>query len=117
MKSDLGVVERSGRTLFGQARRPRSFLARAVGFLGRRRIDSDEALWFERCSSIHMFGMRCRLDVVFLRKGRVLRVCESVRPMQMRWCRAADSVLEAAEGTVGRLAITPGDHIEFRRVA
>ena len=44
----------------------RSFLQRARGLLGRAPLAADEALLIRPCSSIHTFGMRFAIDVVFI---------------------------------------------------
>ncbi len=51
------------------------FTARARGLLGGPPLELDEALLIAPCSSIHTFGMRYPIDVVFLdRNARVVRV-------------------------------------------
>ena len=52
-----------------------------------------------RCNSIHTFGMRFALDLVWLgRDGRVLRVDHGVAPWRMKLCVRARSVVETAAG-------------------
>ena len=68
-----------------------SFLRRLVGLAGRR---SGHALLIPRCRSVHTFGMRFALDLVWLRDGRPVRVDLGVKPWRVRSCREADSVLE-----------------------
>jgi uncharacterized protein len=52
-----------------------------------------------RTSSIHTFGMRFALDLVWLgRDGRVLRVDRGVGPSRMKLCVRARSVVETAAG-------------------
>ena len=54
------------------------------------------ALLLPRCRSVHTFGMRFPLDLIWLdRDGRVLRVDEAVPPWRVRSCRGAAAVLEA----------------------
>jgi len=73
----------------------RSPLARLLGLALRRR-PPDHALLLPRCRSVHTFGMRFPLDLVwFDRTGRVVRVDEAVPPWRVRSCRRADAVLEA----------------------
>lgn len=99
--------------LLARARQPSGFAARARGLLGMPALESDEALWFERCSAIHMFGMRRAIDVVFLARGEVLRLCPRVLPFTARACRGADSTLELAAGQIQRLGLDAGDQLEF----
>ena len=73
----------------------RSLLARLLGLALRRRPPAH-ALLLPRCRSVHTFGMRFPLDLIWLdRDGRVLRVDEAVPPGRVRSCRRAAAVLEA----------------------
>jgi hypothetical protein len=73
----------------------RSPLRRLLGLALRRRPPAH-ALLLPRCRSVHTFGMRFPLDLIWLdRDGRVLRVDEAVPPWQVRSCRGAAAVLEA----------------------
>jgi hypothetical protein len=73
----------------------RSPLARLLGLALRRR-PPVHALLLPRCRSVHTFGMRFPLDMIWLdRNGRVLRVDEAVPPWRVRSCRDAAAVLEA----------------------
>jgi uncharacterized membrane protein (UPF0127 family) len=54
------------------------------------------------CRSVHTFGMRFALDLIWLdRDGRVLRVDESVPPRRLRTCLRARSVIEIRGGCSG----------------
>jgi hypothetical protein len=73
----------------------RSPLARLLGLALRRR-PPVHALLLPRCRSVHTFGMRFPLDLIWPdRNGRVLRVDEAVPPWRVRSCRDAAAVLEA----------------------
>jgi uncharacterized membrane protein (UPF0127 family) len=69
---------------------------------GLARLDSlpaDHALLIPRCPSIHTFGMRFPLDLIWLTKdGSVARVDRAVPPRRMRLCARARSVVETAAG-------------------
>lgn len=66
--------------------------------LGLARLDRDEAgagLLIPRCSSVHTFGMRFALDLVFLdRNGRPLALRRAVPPRRLAFDRRAAAVLE-----------------------
>ncbi len=118
MKFEFGQVYRDGeRPLLTRVRRPLGLLARARGLIGSAELGTDEGMWFDRCDSIHMFGMRFAIDVVFVREKHVERLCPDVRPLRARWCRRADSVLELATGSIERLALAPEQPLQFRRAA
>ena len=66
---------------------------RLVGLIGRRSFAG--ALEIPRCRSVHTFGMRFALDLVWLDEERcVVRVDRGVPPWRVRSCRQACSVLE-----------------------
>jgi hypothetical protein len=71
-----------------------SLRSRLLGLALRRR-PPGYALLLPRCRSVHTFGMRFPLDLVWLdREGRPVRVDEAVPPCRVRSCRAAAAVLE-----------------------
>ena len=73
----------------------RSRLARLLGLALRPRPPAH-ALLLPRCRSVHTFGMRFPLDLIWLDSdGRVVRVDEAVPPWRVRSCRGAAAVLEA----------------------
>jgi uncharacterized membrane protein (UPF0127 family) len=52
---------------------------RFVGFLDRKHVLPDDAIWFDDCSSVHTIGMRAPIDVIFLDGvGCVLKVLRNV---------------------------------------
>jgi uncharacterized membrane protein (UPF0127 family) len=73
---------------------------RAIGYLGRREVDVREGLWFERCASVHTFGMRASIDVVFLDCDRtVVRIAPRARRNRMfHGGPRATAVLELGPG-------------------
>jgi len=73
-------------------------LTRLVGLAGRRSLPRGRALVFPRCRSVHTFGMRFALDLVWLAGEKPVRIDRGVRPGRVRSCRAADSVVEANAG-------------------
>ena len=74
------------------ARGPR----RLVGLIGRRSLPPGVVLEIPRCRSVHTFGMRFALDLVWLDgERRVVRIDRAVPPWRVRSCRQARSVLEA----------------------
>jgi uncharacterized protein len=75
------VAERLGARLLGLALLPPERAGRG--------------LLIPRCSSVHTFGMRFALDLIFLAgSGEVLAARRAVPPSRLVRCRGADSVLE-----------------------
>jgi hypothetical protein len=78
------------------------FRARLLGLAFRRR--AAEPLLIPRCRSVHTFGMRFAIDVVFLdARGRVLRVAERVPPCRVVSCSGARAVVEIPAGENGMI--------------
>ncbi|HEU4701111.1 MAG TPA: DUF192 domain-containing protein [Conexibacter sp.] len=70
-------------------------LARLLGLAGLRALPPETGLLLPRTRSIHTFGMRFALDLVWLdREGRVVRTDRGVRPWRVRSCRVASQVVE-----------------------
>lgn len=78
---------------------------RLLGLMGLRDLDRGHALLLTRCRSVHTFGMRFPLDLVWLDgNGRVLRQDACVAPGRLRSCPSAHAVIEAPAGAGGRVA-------------
>jgi uncharacterized membrane protein (UPF0127 family) len=94
-------------------------VAVAVGLrarlLGLSRLDREAAgpgLLIPRCASVHTFGMRFPLDLVFLdRRGRVLGTRRDVPPRRLIWAQTgAAAVLElpASGGEIAQVVALEG---------
>jgi uncharacterized membrane protein (UPF0127 family) len=69
--------------------------ARLLGLSGLDLEDAPPGLLIPRCSSVHTFGMRFALDLLFIGAGGdVLASRRAVRPRRFRACRGAAAVLE-----------------------
>jgi hypothetical protein len=78
---------------------------RLLGLAFRRHPPDGWALLFPRCRSVHTFGMRFEIDVVFLdSNGRVLRIAPAVRPGRLVASRRAAAVVEVRAGEGGIIA-------------
>jgi len=74
-----------------------TFPSRLLGLALLRRERAGEGLLIPRCGSIHTFGMRFRLDLLFLdEERRVLELRRAVPPWRIARCPAAAAVLEEA---------------------
>lgn len=74
--------------------------------LGLALLDAEQVagmgLLLPRTRSVHTFGMRFALDLVWLDgDGRVVRVDRAVPPRRLRSCRAARAVLELPSRPAG----------------
>ena len=70
--------------------------------LGLARLDElppDRALHIPRCRSVHTFGMRFPLDLIWLDgDGKVVDVDRNVPRRKLKSCRGARSVVETGAG-------------------
>ena len=72
-----------------------SLRTRLLGLAFLREMPFACALRLPECSSVHTFGMRFRIDMMFLdREGEVLRIERDVPPGRIVRCRGAAEVLE-----------------------
>ena len=93
---DLPVQELPGGLRVAEATTRR---ARALGLARLDALPDDQALRIPRCRSVHTFGMRFALDLVWLGPdGDVVRVDRAVPPRRLRTCLRARAVVECAAG-------------------
>jgi hypothetical protein len=73
--------------------------ARLLGLSLLPGLPRCHALLIPRCSSVHTFGMRFALDVLFLGpEHELLRVERDVRPNRVLGCRKSTAVIEVPAG-------------------
>jgi uncharacterized membrane protein (UPF0127 family) len=91
-----------------------TFFTRLKGLLGKDEFPHGEGLWIKPCNSVHTFGMKFPIDVVFLDKeNRVVGLMNTLLPNRIsRFYSDASSVIELPAGTLDAANIVTGDHIE-----
>jgi uncharacterized membrane protein (UPF0127 family) len=73
----------------------RGFCARLLGLAFLDRESAGPGLLIERCSSVHTFGMRFSLDLVFLdERGAAIEVHRRVGSRRVVTCSGAVATLE-----------------------
>ena len=88
--------------------------ARRKGLLGRNGLAPGEGLWIVPCESVHTFGMKFPIDLIYLdRHKKVKKVRSGVPPWRLSACLSAHSVVELASGTVRTTQTKAGDKLEF----
>jgi len=101
------ALEAGGTVLARRCYLARTSLARLVGLLGTPDLAEDEALWLERCSSVHSLGLRVPIGVAFLDgEGRVLRVVDPLPRGRAAGARGARAAVECRSGVLS--PVTPG---------
>ena len=95
-------------------RKTTNFLERMRGLLGTRELGVDEGLLITPCSSVHTFGMRCTIDVLFLDKQlNIVKIVNSLNPWRMAASRSSGMVLELADNSINKLQLKPGQQLEW----
>lgn len=79
--------------------------SRLVGLAFMDELPAGHALHLTRCRSVHTAGMRFAIDVVFLDAAeRPVRLAQALGAGEVRFCRTANSALEANAGEGARFA-------------
>jgi hypothetical protein len=94
---------------------------RVQGWLKRDSIEPGEGLLICPCASIHTFGMRFAIDVVFLdRRGCLLKIVPNVGPSRLVWgpwrgvlLPFSVQVLELPAGSLAAAGASPGRRLVF----
>jgi uncharacterized membrane protein (UPF0127 family) len=87
---------------------------RMRGLLGRDGLPGNEALLLKRCWSVHTFGMRFAIDVLFLDShGRVVGIHHEVPRRRMLANLRATQTLEMAAGAAREHGLALGDQLAF----
>ena len=91
-----------------------TFWKRLRGLLGTREWPEGNALLISPCNSVHMFGMKYCLDLLFLdRQNMVLEAVEALAPGRLKLCGGAKCVVELPEGTLRRTGTRRGDRLQI----
>jgi len=93
-------------------RKPRGLFGRAKGLLGATSLGESEGLLLPICPAVHTFGMRIPIDVVFVRRGKVVRVVAGLKPWRVA-AALADTAVELPAGTAERFDLTSGTNVRF----
>lgn len=93
-----------------------TFWSRLRGLLGTASLPGGRGLLISPCSSIHMFGMRYSIDVVFLDKEwRVLKILPFLPPGATGRCSGSTYVLELPVGTLAATSTAVGDELMIKK--
>ena len=94
------------------------FGQRLRGLIGHRRLDAGAGLLLDPGGSVHTFGMRFPIDVVFLDRHRyVLDARSIVLPNRMCWApRRTRSTLELCAGACAQLNLRTGQQLSLEAV-
>jgi len=92
----------------------RGFLARLRGLIARPLPPSGKGLWIEPCASVHTFGVRGALDLVYVSSCMVVQgIDRAVPPRSLRLGLRCRSVLELRAGEAARLGLRVGMRLDW----
>jgi uncharacterized membrane protein (UPF0127 family) len=84
---------------------------RLRGLIGQPALPRGDAVLLSPCQSVHTWGMKHPIDVVFLdREERVVALYPALPPRRLtRWHRGARSALELRANALRETGTQPGD--------
>lgn len=86
------------------------------GLLGRDSLPDDSALIIAPSNSVHTFGMRFPIDVIYAKRdGRVVKIRESMPKSRISLALGAFAVIEMAAGSAERVGLEVGDLVFVRK--
>lgn len=93
-----------------------NLFTRVRGLLGRSSLAADEGLFITPCPSIHMFGMKFGLDVIFVTRDNVVTdYVAAIAPGKIyaakAHCGKPHAAIELAIGTIARTKTQFGDQL------
>ncbi|HKJ61298.1 MAG TPA: DUF192 domain-containing protein [Hyphomicrobiales bacterium] len=89
-------------------------LERIRGLLGKPALQDNQGFWIAPCNSVHTFGMRYPLDIVYLdRRQQIKKIRHDLKPFRISWHFLARSVIELRAGAVEALGLRAGDELQW----
>lgn len=104
---------RTGKSIAGRVEIARTFLKRLIGLMGRSNLMDDQGLYFPGCKSIHTFGMKLAIDVLFIDKYmRITKMIRCLKPNRVALAPLSTrDTLELAGGVLEKHGLAVGDEI------
>jgi len=92
-----------------------SIKERLGGLLVLAPLDAKQALWITPCNSVHTFGMKYALDLVYIDKhNKVCGLVNGLKPWRISYCLQAKAVMELTAGSLQSLDIQRGDSCKWQ---
>ncbi|OEF99137.1 hypothetical protein BHF71_10055 [Vulcanibacillus modesticaldus] len=90
-----------------------TFISRLKGWIGKKMLDDNEAIMLIPCSSIHTFGMKMTIDVMFLDKSnRIVYLIKEMNPNRISpIIPQAKKVIEMKSGLLNAYLIEMHDQV------
>lgn len=112
---DISIMDRPmKKPIIIEAIEARSFKQRALGLIGRHSMDDADAIFFPRCSAIHMMFMRFPIDALFIdSQGRVVKIYKDLKPWRFAVSWSASQVLELPAGRASHYGVKRGGYVQI----
>lgn len=92
----------------------RSFFSRLIGLLSKNSLNSSEGMMFYRAPSIHTYGMKFPIDILFLdTTGKIIRIFHQVNPNRIIPYVRSWVTLELQAGQCAKKQLRPGDGLHW----
>lgn len=106
------LTDANGHCVIREVYKTTNFVERMLGLLARKKLINDEGLLITPCSSVHTFGMKYTIDVVFLDKElTIVKLVKSLKPWRMAASNTSCIVLELVEDSINTLQLTTGQKL------
>jgi len=91
---------------------PKTFWQRTKGLLGKNKINDKQFYCFFNCSSVHMFGMKFSIDLVYLNhQYEIVKLVHSLKPWRVSVCFKAAHVIEMKDGIIEFYGLVIGEKL------
>lgn len=106
---------RTGQTIIETMRRSSGIFSKLIGLLFTKELPEGHGMWLVPCSSIHTFGMRYAIDVIYLnKKQKVIKLVKQLEPNRFApFSFQTRSIVEIPAGALDRLDIAVHDDLEM----
>jgi len=83
-------------------------IERTKGLLGKKALTAG-GLWIKPCNSVHTFGMKFPIDLIYLNKNNVIiKTVSALKVWRASGCFRAASILELPTGTIQQFNLQNG---------
>lgn len=104
----LGSIykKESGELLVPKVWKVAGIFERMRGLIARQPLKKGEGFLLSPCSSVHTFGMKYALDLVFISKeGKISKLVHSLPPRRLAFSSGAFMTLELLSGSAKELGL------------
>jgi len=93
-----------------QALQTQTLKERLGGLLLLKQLQTNQALWIAPCNSIHTFGMKYALDLIYFDKdNKVCGLVNHIKPWRINVCLKASVTVELVADSIKHIDIRLGD--------